>query len=143
MKIAVAGGTGRVGRHVVDVLKARGHEVVAMSRATGVNVFTGKGLAETLTGAECIIDAVGGIPEGEDDAAPRKGEGGGLLHCRRAEHAGDGQACRGTAGSGGLRHRDRQAHHRAPGGQAPAREGLAGRDAIIAGPTFAEWLERA
>ena len=27
-KIAVAGATGRVGRHVVDVLEAEGHEVV-------------------------------------------------------------------------------------------------------------------
>jgi len=31
-KIAVAGATGRVGRHIVDVLKAAGHDVVAMSR---------------------------------------------------------------------------------------------------------------
>jgi uncharacterized protein YbjT (DUF2867 family) len=37
-KIAVAGATGRVGRHVVDVLEARGHEVTAMSRSQGVDV---------------------------------------------------------------------------------------------------------
>ena len=43
-KIAVAGGTGRVGRHVVDVLEPRGHEVVAMSRSTGVDVITGEEL---------------------------------------------------------------------------------------------------
>lgn len=30
-KIAVAGATGRVGRHVVDVLEAGGHEVVPIS----------------------------------------------------------------------------------------------------------------
>jgi nucleoside-diphosphate-sugar epimerase len=30
MKIAVAGATGRVGRHVVDLLEAGGHNVVAM-----------------------------------------------------------------------------------------------------------------
>ena len=29
MKIAVAGATGRVGRHLVDVLEARGNDVVA------------------------------------------------------------------------------------------------------------------
>jgi uncharacterized protein YbjT (DUF2867 family) len=69
MRIAVAGATGRVGRHVVEVLRASGHEVVPMSRATGVNVFTGKGLADALTGVACIIDAVGGVPEGMDDAA--------------------------------------------------------------------------
>jgi uncharacterized protein YbjT (DUF2867 family) len=45
-KIAVAGATGRVGRHVVDVLKAEGHEVVAMSRSRGVDIVTGDGLAE-------------------------------------------------------------------------------------------------
>ena len=33
-KIAVAGATGRVGRHIVDVLKVGGHDVVAMSRSS-------------------------------------------------------------------------------------------------------------
>ena len=56
MKIAVAGATGRVGRHAVDVLEARGHDVVSMARSTGVDVITGDGLAEALTGAECIVD---------------------------------------------------------------------------------------
>ena len=37
-KIAVAGATGRVGRHLVEVLKAQGHDVVAMSRSSGVDV---------------------------------------------------------------------------------------------------------
>jgi uncharacterized protein YbjT (DUF2867 family) len=59
-KIAVAGATGRVGRHVVDVLTERGHEAVAMSRATGVDVITGEGLAEALAGAECVIDVATG-----------------------------------------------------------------------------------
>jgi len=56
-KIAVAGATGRVGRHVVDVLEARGHDAVAMARSRGVDVVTGDGLAEALTGVECVIDA--------------------------------------------------------------------------------------
>lgn len=59
-KIAVAGATGKVGRQVVDVLAERGHDVVAMSRATGVDVATGDGLAEALRGVECVIDAVSG-----------------------------------------------------------------------------------
>jgi uncharacterized protein YbjT (DUF2867 family) len=56
-KIAVAGATGRLGRHVVDLLEAGGHEVVAISRSNGVDVITGAGLAEALEGVECIVDA--------------------------------------------------------------------------------------
>jgi uncharacterized protein YbjT (DUF2867 family) len=56
-KIAVAGATGRVGRHVVDVLEADGHDAVPMSRSSGVDVVTGEGLAEALAGVESIIDA--------------------------------------------------------------------------------------
>lgn len=67
-KIAVAGATGRVGRHAVDVLAARGHNVVPMSRASGVDVITGEGLAAALTGVECVIDAATG-PSPEQDAA--------------------------------------------------------------------------
>jgi uncharacterized protein YbjT (DUF2867 family) len=57
MKIAVVGATGSVGRHIVEVLSARGHDVVPMSRRNGVDVVTGKGLAEALAGVEVVIDA--------------------------------------------------------------------------------------
>ncbi|WP_282779307.1 MULTISPECIES: NAD(P)H-binding protein [unclassified Nocardia] len=57
MRIAVAGATGRLGRHVVDVLKEQGHEVVAFSRANGVDVETGAGLEEALAGVRVVIDA--------------------------------------------------------------------------------------
>jgi uncharacterized protein YbjT (DUF2867 family) len=67
-KIAVAGATGRVGRHVVDALNARGHEVVAISRSNGVDVITGDGLAEALTGVDCVIDAATG-PSPDQQAA--------------------------------------------------------------------------
>jgi uncharacterized protein YbjT (DUF2867 family) len=56
MKIAVAGATGRVGRHAVDVLTEAGREVAPMSRATGVDVITGEGIAEALDGVESVID---------------------------------------------------------------------------------------
>jgi len=56
-KIAVAGATGRVGHHLVDVLTARGHDVVPMSRSSGVDLVTGEGLAAALAGVECIVDA--------------------------------------------------------------------------------------
>ena len=62
--IAVAGATGRAGRHVVDVLRGEGHKVVAMSRSNGVDIFTGEGLAEALVGVQSIIDvATSASPE--------------------------------------------------------------------------------
>jgi uncharacterized protein YbjT (DUF2867 family) len=69
-RIAVAGATGTVGRHVVDILLADGHEVVPMSRSTGVDVVTGEGLAEALAGVECVIDAATG-PSPDQAAATR------------------------------------------------------------------------
>jgi uncharacterized protein YbjT (DUF2867 family) len=67
-KIAVAGATGRVGRHVVEVLKAQGHDFVAMSRSSGVDVVSGDGLAQALAGVECIID-VASTPSSDQAAA--------------------------------------------------------------------------
>ena len=55
-RIAVTGATGRVGRHVVDVLREDGHDVVPMSRSNGVDVITADGLAAALEGVEAVID---------------------------------------------------------------------------------------
>ena len=66
-KIAVAGATERVG-HVVDVLEAQGHDVVPISRSSGVDVITREGLAEALAGVECVIDAAT-QPLSDQDAA--------------------------------------------------------------------------
>ena len=68
MKIAVAGATGRVGRHVVEILAAEGHEVVPISRSAGVDVITGEGLDAALAGVECVVDAATG-PSPEQQAA--------------------------------------------------------------------------
>src|SRR6476620_178973 len=67
-KIAVAGATGRVGRHLVDILEAQGHEVAAISRSRGVDVITGEGLAEAVAGSYASVDAATG-PSPEEQAA--------------------------------------------------------------------------
>ena len=56
MNIAVIGGTGLIGTRLVAELVADGHDVVTASRATGVNSYTGEGLAEALAGVEIVID---------------------------------------------------------------------------------------
>ncbi|MCG5468265.1 3-beta hydroxysteroid dehydrogenase [Micromonospora sp. LAH09] len=56
MRIAVAGGTGWVGRLVVDAVRATGHEPVILARSTGVDLVRGSGLDEALTGVPVVID---------------------------------------------------------------------------------------
>ena len=68
MKIAVAGASGRVGRHIVDVLESAGHDAVPISRTTGVDIITGAGLAEALSGVEAVVDAATG-PSPDEKAA--------------------------------------------------------------------------
>ena len=57
MKIAVAGGTGVLGHHVVEVARHRGHEAVVLTRSEGVDLTTGDGLAERLAGVDVVVDA--------------------------------------------------------------------------------------
>ena len=57
VKVAVAGATGRLGHHVADVLRERGLRVVPISRAQGVDLITGQGLAAALAGTQYVIDA--------------------------------------------------------------------------------------
>jgi len=67
MKIAVLGGNGLIGTKLVRNLRVREHEVVAASPATGVDILTGKGLAEAFTGAQVVVD-VTNSPSFEDQA---------------------------------------------------------------------------
>src|SRR5437667_10894384 len=67
MKIVVIGGTGLIGTKLVNNLRQRGHEVVAASPSSGVNTFTGEGLAEVLKGAQVGVD-VANAPSWEDKA---------------------------------------------------------------------------
>jgi uncharacterized protein YbjT (DUF2867 family) len=56
MRVAVAGGTGVVGHHVVDVARERGHDVVVLSRSEGVDLTIGDGLAEHIAGTDVVVD---------------------------------------------------------------------------------------
>jgi uncharacterized protein YbjT (DUF2867 family) len=67
MKIVVIGGTGLIGTKLVKNLRERGHDVLAASPKSGVNTFTGEGLAEALTGAQVVVD-VANAPQWEDKA---------------------------------------------------------------------------
>lgn len=65
MKLVVIGGSGLIGSKLVDLLRKRGHEVVAASPNTGVNTLTGEGLKEALTGTQVVVD-VANSPSFED-----------------------------------------------------------------------------
>lgn len=58
MRMAVAGGTGWVGKLVVERAREAGHEVVVISRSRGVDLTTGTGLDEALRGVDAVIDVV-------------------------------------------------------------------------------------
>src|SRR6188472_464805 len=67
MKIVVIGGTGLIGSKAVNILRQRGHEVVAASPKSGVNTITGEGLAEALAGTQVVVD-LANAPAWEDKA---------------------------------------------------------------------------
>lgn len=56
MKIVVIGGSGLIGSQVVEKLRGAGHEVLAASLKSGVNVLTGAGLAQAMAGAQVVVD---------------------------------------------------------------------------------------
>jgi len=66
MKITVIGASGLIGTKLVELLAGDGHDVVAASRASGVDVLTGEGLADALRGADALVDVVNS-PSFEDD----------------------------------------------------------------------------
>jgi uncharacterized protein YbjT (DUF2867 family) len=68
VRIAVAGGTGLTGGHVVSIARRRGHDVVSLSRREGVDLVSGAGLREAVAGAETVID-VSNVNSGKTDVA--------------------------------------------------------------------------
>ncbi|MZQ81475.1 NAD(P)H-binding protein [Paenibacillus sp. 5J-6] len=67
MKIVVIGGSGLIGKKLVNNLRELGHNVVAASPSLGINSVTGEGLAEAISGAEVVVD-VSNAPSWEDQA---------------------------------------------------------------------------
>jgi uncharacterized protein YbjT (DUF2867 family) len=70
MKVLVAGGTGTLGRRLVDQLRSRGHDVRVFARrastAGGVEVVTGDlttgaGIATAVAGVEVVINATNSV----------------------------------------------------------------------------------
>ena len=56
MRIAVAGATGNVGRHVTESATARGHDILTLTRRAGYDLEKGTGLAGALDGVDAVID---------------------------------------------------------------------------------------
>jgi uncharacterized protein YbjT (DUF2867 family) len=56
MRVAVAGGTGVVGRYVVTALESSGHEPIALARSKGVDVVTRDGLDDSMHGVDAVVD---------------------------------------------------------------------------------------
>ncbi|MGL4745228.1 MAG: SDR family oxidoreductase [Dermatophilaceae bacterium] len=69
-RVVVLGGTGEMGSLLVPLLLERGHDAVAASRSSGVNVVTGAGLDDALAGADTVVDCLG-PPAGSMRAAQR------------------------------------------------------------------------
>jgi uncharacterized protein YbjT (DUF2867 family) len=56
MRIAVAGGTGLLGTHVVGIAREDGHDVVVLARSHGIDLTSQEGLDEALAGVEGVVD---------------------------------------------------------------------------------------
>jgi uncharacterized protein YbjT (DUF2867 family) len=56
VKIAVAGGTGLVGRRTVEAVRRFGHDPLVLARSAGVDLTTAVGLAAALAGVDAVID---------------------------------------------------------------------------------------
>src|SRR5215510_14552679 len=67
MKIVVIGGSGLIGSKTVAILRQGGHEVVVVSPKSGINILTGEGLKEAVTGTQVVID-LANSPSFEDKA---------------------------------------------------------------------------
>lgn len=83
MKLAIAGGTGTVGRHTARLAEAAGHEVLLLTRSSGHDLIAGAGI--DLGGVDAVIDALGPAgPAAKDPLAFFETTTGNLLRAERA-----------------------------------------------------------
>ncbi|NUR57945.1 MAG: NAD(P)H-binding protein [Catenulispora sp.] len=68
MKMAVIGGTGLIGSQVVELLRAQGHDAAPHATSTGLDLLSGRGLPEAVTGAEVVVNLTNSPTF--DDASP-------------------------------------------------------------------------
>lgn len=67
MKIVVIGGSGLIGRTLIEILQAKKHTALSASPKTGVDTLTGEGLAEILAGADTVVDVTNSPSFADDD----------------------------------------------------------------------------
>jgi uncharacterized protein YbjT (DUF2867 family) len=67
MKIVVIGGTGLIGSKLVEKLREAGHDPLSASPDSGVDTYTGEGLADALEAAQVVVD-VSNAPVWDDAA---------------------------------------------------------------------------
>lgn len=56
MRLAVAGATGLIGSQVVRLARAAGHDVIGLSRGSGIDLTEPVGLGRRLIGVDAIVD---------------------------------------------------------------------------------------
>lgn len=78
LRVAVAGATGTIGRHVVAALRRNALTPVVLSLAGGVDIVSGRGVGQALAGLDAVIDVSG----------PRRAWGSGTIafFTRATEH---------------------------------------------------------
>jgi uncharacterized protein YbjT (DUF2867 family) len=83
--IAVAGGTGVLGRHVVDIARQRGHDVITLARGSGLDLAAGTGLDGVFDGVGAVIDVTS--TQAQSAKASRAFFGAATRHLLEAEKA--------------------------------------------------------
>ena len=68
MRIAIVGATGLVGSALVRAAQAAGHDVIALSKESGVDVLQPEGLADLLGRVEAVVDVTQSPSLDEDEA---------------------------------------------------------------------------